>query len=236
MDGNPNVGAETILQSLARHRELALGRYRRELAQLARDLSQSAPRVGLDPAQGPLPLTEWLQRCVHPADRERASRQLTDWVREGTAALEIEFRVVRPNDRKTRWLVLRGDVDGEPPSGARRVQGVVIDVTEQQEAVRQLRDHVERLQLTVVSLGLGTWESVPGTKLAIWDEQMFRLRGVESPRRTVTLEEVASYLHPDERDVVMTRQIERLHDDRAGQADLDAAVGIVRAEVDRVHD
>lgn len=50
MDGNPNVGAATIVESLMRHRELALAAYRRELADLARDLSQSSSRVEVDVA------------------------------------------------------------------------------------------------------------------------------------------------------------------------------------------
>jgi len=49
MDGNPNVTAETILATLVRHREMVLGRYRDEVKDLARQLSQSSPRVGVDP-------------------------------------------------------------------------------------------------------------------------------------------------------------------------------------------
>jgi phosphoenolpyruvate carboxylase len=49
MDGNPNVTAETILATLVRHREMVLGRYRDEVRDLARQLSQSSPRVGVDP-------------------------------------------------------------------------------------------------------------------------------------------------------------------------------------------
>lgn len=50
MDGNPNVTARTLLESLARHRQLALVAYRRELVELAGDLSQSASRVGISEA------------------------------------------------------------------------------------------------------------------------------------------------------------------------------------------
>lgn len=50
MDGNPNVTAKTVLESLARHRQLALVAYRRELKELAGDLSQSASRVGVSVA------------------------------------------------------------------------------------------------------------------------------------------------------------------------------------------
>jgi phosphoenolpyruvate carboxylase len=45
MDGNPNVGAETIRTTLQRHRDLALGAYMGEIEKLARQLSQSASRV-----------------------------------------------------------------------------------------------------------------------------------------------------------------------------------------------
>ena len=50
MDGNPNVGAATIRESLARHHELALRRYREELRGLHEHLSQSSTRVTVDPA------------------------------------------------------------------------------------------------------------------------------------------------------------------------------------------
>ena len=41
MDGNPNVGAATLRAALTRQRELLLERYRREVLELARRLSQS---------------------------------------------------------------------------------------------------------------------------------------------------------------------------------------------------
>ena len=45
MDGNPNVGADTLRAALERQRELVLERYRRETAELSRRLSQSGARV-----------------------------------------------------------------------------------------------------------------------------------------------------------------------------------------------
>ena len=47
MDGNPNVGADTIRETLARHRELALRRYREDLRELHEHLSQSSSRVSV---------------------------------------------------------------------------------------------------------------------------------------------------------------------------------------------
>jgi len=48
MDGNPNVGAETIAAALRTQRHLVLGRYRRECSELARLLTQTLDRVGVE--------------------------------------------------------------------------------------------------------------------------------------------------------------------------------------------
>ncbi len=45
MDGNPNVGADTLIGTLARHREAILELYVNDLRSLARQLSQSRPDV-----------------------------------------------------------------------------------------------------------------------------------------------------------------------------------------------
>ena len=50
MDGNPNVGAETLREGLARQRELVLENYRREATELARRLSQSGALTGVSDA------------------------------------------------------------------------------------------------------------------------------------------------------------------------------------------
>jgi phosphoenolpyruvate carboxylase len=47
MDGNPNVTAKSIRETLARHRTLALNLYYEECGELARRLSQCASRVGV---------------------------------------------------------------------------------------------------------------------------------------------------------------------------------------------
>lgn len=50
MDGNPNVGADTLRAALTRQRELLLARYRAETAELARRLSQSGTHTGVSSA------------------------------------------------------------------------------------------------------------------------------------------------------------------------------------------
>ncbi|CAN5182614.1 phosphoenolpyruvate carboxylase [soil metagenome] len=49
MDGNPNVGADTIAAALAAQRALVLAAYRSDLGRLSQVLSQSLSRVAVDP-------------------------------------------------------------------------------------------------------------------------------------------------------------------------------------------
>ena len=48
MDGNPNIGAATVLAALDAQRAQALGKYREDLGRLATLLTQSRDRVGVD--------------------------------------------------------------------------------------------------------------------------------------------------------------------------------------------
>ncbi len=50
MDGNPNVGASTILAALDAQRAQVLANYRRDLRRLSAELSQTRDRAGIDPA------------------------------------------------------------------------------------------------------------------------------------------------------------------------------------------
>ncbi|HWM26859.1 MAG TPA: phosphoenolpyruvate carboxylase, partial [Woeseiaceae bacterium] len=50
MDGNPNVNAKTIRETMARQRSLILNLYYRECASLSSKLSQSTTRIGVDDA------------------------------------------------------------------------------------------------------------------------------------------------------------------------------------------
>ncbi len=167
---------------------------------------------GLDPQGGPLTLDDWVQRCVHEADRARVRQAVGEWWHRGQGEAEFEFRVVRPADGALRWLVVRGKLDAVGDDKALRAEGVAMDVTEHHGALRQLRETVERMTLTTRALGLGTWTIEIGQKLAHWDAQMFKLRGVDSPARQISADEIPTYLHPEDRTPVLATQMERLND------------------------
>ncbi|CAD5373441.1 putative Histidine kinase [Rubrivivax sp. A210] len=174
--------------------------------------------LGLPADAGALPLRAWLRRCVYAADRAQVRAGIRAWRRRGRGEGELEFRIVRVSDGAVRWLVVRGRLDeagdkaGEAPG--LRAEGVAIDTTEQQQTLRQLRQTVERMTLASQALGLGTWTAIQGRDGGDWDAQMFRLRGVEAAAGHVSNEDIAAFLHPEDRAPVMAKQIAWLRDDQ----------------------
>ena len=157
---------------------------------------------GLDPAGPALLLADWLRRCVHPDDRDRVGARCCAG-HAAAPARSTSAAASRPVDGSVRWLVMRGGVSTGDASGEpRRFEGVVIDVTEQEQTRQRLRDAAERVE-PFPRRSAWLWECDPGGANADWDANMFRLRGVDSPGRGVTAEEIASYVHPQDRDAVI---------------------------------
>ncbi|MEO8806018.1 MAG: PAS domain-containing protein [Burkholderiaceae bacterium] len=147
-------------------------------------------------ARLPPTLAEWIVQCVHPDDAARVGATLREYMRGAQGALEIEFRILR-RDGSTRWMVLRGDIDRGSPEVV-RVFGIALDVTDRHEALVALNAASARAALIARHAGIGTWET-EGADKGLWDEQMFRLRGLEPRPQTPTREERLALLHPDDR-------------------------------------
>ena len=151
-------------------------------------------------AKIPPTLSEWLAQCVHPDDAARVGATAREYLRGLQGALEIEFRT-RRRDGTTRWMVLRADID-HSSAELPRVFGIAMDVTDRHEAFAALHAASARAALIARHAGIGTWESDGGDN-GFWDEQMFRLRGLEPRPVAPPREERLTLLHPDDRAVTI---------------------------------
>jgi len=90
MDGNPNVGPDTLLDSLVRQRTAILAKYRREVLELADRLTQTEDRVVINPQFR----ERWedyrnrIDRAESPAVRSMPYRSFLGFVAERMAATE----------------------------------------------------------------------------------------------------------------------------------------------------
>jgi signal transduction histidine kinase/ActR/RegA family two-component response regulator len=158
-------------------------------------------------------LAEWIDQCVHVQDRQRVWRDVRAYFRAGSGAFEIEFRALR-RDGSHRWMVLRAAVDASS-TDRRRLFGIVMDITEQHNALVALRGADERAALAARLAGIGTWVLDLAPVVERWDEQMFHLRGLEPRDTPPTREERLSLLHPDDAHVVLDSQQAALNTDDA---------------------
>ena len=161
----------------------------------------------------PPTLGEWLGRCVHPDDLLRVTRTTRAFLRHETRAFEIEFRI-RMRDGRVRWMVLRADLD-RGGVDTTRVFGIAIDVTERHDALDALHAAAERAALIARHAGIGTWETDEHGGPALWDEQMWRLRGLAPRPISLNREERLALAHPDDRALVLDTNPELDHNPRA---------------------
>ncbi|MBN8493791.1 MAG: PAS domain-containing protein, partial [Burkholderiales bacterium] len=129
------------------------------------------------PEQGSAPpVHEWMGDRVHVQDRDRVADERQRARHSGRDGFETSFRVVQP-DGSTRWVVCRSH--RERRDGRTRLHGIHIDVTDQQQLAQALQLQQQRLRLATQFAGVGIWDRDLLSDRVVWDDQMFRLRGLQ---------------------------------------------------------
>ncbi|MBM0743648.1 PAS domain S-box protein, partial [Phormidium sp. CLA17] len=77
--------------------------------------------------------------------------------------------------------------------------GIGVDVTDRQQAEKQLRQSEQRLSLAIEGSGMATWDVDIQADKALWSEQHFKLLGYDpAPNGEVMLEKWRSRVHPED--------------------------------------
>jgi CheY-like chemotaxis protein/PAS domain-containing protein len=147
-----------------------------------------------DPLPDP---TAWLHTFVHADDRARTRRVLAHWRRAGTRLLQHGLRLVRP-DGTVRELLTHTLADAG--DGSELAFGVVVDVTPLRRTQEALRQAEGRVALTANAVGLGTWQVDLRSGEVLWDDNMWRLRGLAPRPMALDFEQRLALVHPDDRE------------------------------------
>jgi len=114
----------------------------------------------------------------------------------------VAFRIGRPGGR-VRWVEGRAGVAQR--DDGREAFGVLVDNTEQRETLERLRLTEKRVAMAARGAGMGVWERDLSTGRHAWDEQMYRLHGLESDDPRPPSELRRATLHPDDLEIVRQR-------------------------------
>ena len=99
--------------------------------------------------------------------------------------------------------------------GGRRVIGTVVnDVTEFKRTQHALKESQERLDLALLSTGIGTWSWDPEKDCIIWDKHIHKLYGVQPDQLPLTYQGWLQRVHPEDREKVEKKIIAALEEDR----------------------
>ncbi len=141
--------AEEALQrseaSLRRAQALAhVGSYAFDLVRDTAQYSEESRRLlGYTPSNRPPPLTELVQRHVHPDDREALLAQIDRMAAEG-GAIERELRVVR-SDGTVREVQIVAEAQRDAAGAVTELHGTVLDVSERRRLEAQLL-HAQKME------------------------------------------------------------------------------------------
>ena len=101
--------------------------------------------VGLEPGSAVPPPAEFAARFVHPDDRAQVVAAFAAAMERTSGGGELEYRIVRP-DGELRNMHTIFQIIEDPRTGALRMQGTMLDVTQRREAENALRHERDRAQ------------------------------------------------------------------------------------------
>jgi formate hydrogenlyase transcriptional activator len=162
---------------------------------------------GLDPAQGPPTLAEYLAR-IHPQDRSSMAGTIRRMLAEGSGC-DVQKRVVRPDGTLRHIRCVGAPVFDK--GIFKGFVGTAMDVTEQEELTQQLRRRqaylaeAQRLSQT----GSFGWSVASGN--IVWSDETFRIFGSDRETKP-TLGLVLERTHPEDR-ALMQGLIDRASQD-----------------------
>ncbi len=129
----------------------------------------------------------------------------------GPSDFNVEYRILT-KDNEVRYIHEHGSVEYDTQGKAVAHIGIIQDITRQKEIENAHRESEARLATAQRISGLGNWQSDIIKDTLWWSEEIFQIFGVDSKTFEVTSEAFYSFVHPDDRDFVISEVTKALED------------------------
>ncbi|MGN6412219.1 MAG: PAS domain-containing protein [Nitrobacter sp.] len=138
---------------------------------------------------------DWLRR-VHPDDRAVAEGQFIDTVRGGDREYAVRYRIIRPSDGETRWISARSVIERDAEGKAVRLFGAHIDITDQVEAERAIRQREEEFRTLAEALPHHVWTATTDGSFNWFNPRVYDYVGVKPGELSSRV--WSNVVHPDD--------------------------------------
>jgi len=149
---------------------------------------------------------EWENR-FHPDDTLYVEETMQAYLSGREPSYKLECRM-KCKDGSYRWVLSRGMVlkhseDGIPL----RIIGTISDITDRKQAEKQLRQSEQRVRLSQLYGGIGTWEFNFLTNTKIWSEAITQQLGFPDLANP-TWDDFLAVVHPNDR-TTLIKEVEQ---------------------------
>jgi len=111
---------------------------------------------GLPPTAANESHDDWVAR-IHPEDRVSAEKRFLDALESTALDYSAEYRIIRPNDGRTRWVRVASRIERDPDGRPIRLIGAHFDVTDSKLSEIALRESEERFRSIANSAPIPMW-------------------------------------------------------------------------------
>ncbi len=143
-----------------------------------------------------------MQDLLHPADRERARREVERVLVE-RVQYDIEYRM-NGRDGPHAWVGVLGRGIYDASDQVVGMYGIVQNITVRKALEESLRSSEERLRLALDAGRMGVWDWNIRTGDLKWSDSLEPLHGLAPGTFGGTMEHFQELIHPDDREMVST--------------------------------
>jgi len=138
-------------------------------------------------------------RLIAPGERKKINKILSEHIRQDKSfSFELEMKT---KDGKWKWILLKGNIQESNKDGsAKRIVGIVVDISEQMKAQKQLAHYTACLEEAEKVAHVGHWEFNYKNKKFLWSQEVFNILQIPPAAKICESQRaIMHFVHPEDK-------------------------------------